>query len=65
MLSLRQAYDVKDSRLEYLNATFGFREQEVEQAFQQLDKNLTGVLFHIISLTSDKKIYFFGFISDL
>lgn len=35
MLSLQQAYEVKASIQEYLKATFGFREQEVEQAFQQ------------------------------
>ncbi len=33
MLSLQQAYEVKASILEYLKATFGFREQVVEQAF--------------------------------
>jgi hypothetical protein len=35
MLSLHQAYEVQASILEYLKATYGFRERAVAQAFER------------------------------
>src|SRR6056297_4045172 len=45
MLPLQQAYEAKASVLEYLKATFGFREQDVEEAFNHFIENPEEGLF--------------------
>lgn len=44
MLPLQQAYEAKDAIIEYLKATFNFKDKEVNDAFMRLYKMTSMVL---------------------
>ena len=45
MLPLQQAYEVKQSIIEYLKATFGFKEKDVSKAFYDFIESPTDGIF--------------------